>query len=154
MQAFVRTFAELPSRSILFIGSEAPIPVNVRGFFNRRFLQPPLNHVAALATLQGPIFVPAIFANPSQQPIAVTSRYAAMYKFQDGDPLAVTSAEELATIINQIRRLAVDAGTSGVPLFLLLIYPELLRLPIPQGTTVVASGPHFILLAMDDQLSR
>ena len=146
----MRTFAALPSGSILFAASEAPIPVNVHGFFDRRFLQPPLNHVAALATLQRPIFVPAVFANRSQQPMTVTSRYAAMYEFQGQDPLPVSSAEELATIVDRIHRLAADAGTPAVPLFVLLLYPEILHLPPPHGTTVIGSGPHFIMLAVDD----
>jgi hypothetical protein len=150
IQAFVRTFAALPSGSILFAANEAPIPVNVHGFFDRRFLQPPLNHVAALATLQRPIFVPAVFANRSQQPMTVTSRYAAMYEFQGQDPLPVSSAEELATIVDRIHHLAADAGTPAVPLFVLLLYPEILHLPPPHGTMVIGSGPHFIMLAVDD----
>jgi hypothetical protein len=137
----VRTFAALPSGSILFAASEAPIPVNVHGFFDRRFLKPTLNHVAALATLQRPIFVPAVFANRSQQPMTVTSRYAAMYEFQDQVPLPVTSAAELATIVDRIHRLAVDAGTPAVPLFMLLFYHEILHLPPPHRMTVIGSSP-------------
>lgn len=148
IHAFVTAFAELPPHSLLFVASAGPRSDLRRGF-DLRFWQPPLNHVAALATLQQPIFVLTTFAHPSQQPIAVTSRYAALYNFQEQDPIRVQSAEKLAVVTNQIRRLAGDTGISA-PTFLLVLYPEFLHLPLPQGTTAIGYGPHFVILAIDD----
>jgi hypothetical protein len=155
IQAFVSTFAQLPSHSILFVAREGPeSAMNLSSFrsfkrLDRRFWQPPLNHVASLATLQQSIFVPTTHANPAQQPIVVTSRYASMYNFQRRDPIRVKNAEELAHVTDQIRRLVVDTGLPPVPVFLLLLYPEFLQLPLPHGTAAVGAGPHFLILAVN-----
>ena len=122
-RVLVTAFAALPPGGILFAASEAPPPTYAYGFMDLLFLRPPLNHVTGLATLQQPIFVPVIFANRSQQPITVRSRYAALYAFQEQNPLPVASAADLAAITNQIRRLLAEAGEVA-PVFLLVLYPN------------------------------
>jgi hypothetical protein len=149
-QVFVSAFTELPPHATLFVANAGTSAVDGRkGSFERQFFRPPLRHVAAFATLQRPIFVPTIFANRSQQPMTVTHRYATLYAFQGGNPIRVTSAEHLAAIADRIRHLTVDTDGPAAQVFLLVLYPEIQQLPMPPGTTVMASGPHFLLLAVD-----
>jgi hypothetical protein len=134
IRVLVTTLAQLPPNSLLFVATEAPPDVSdLKRGFDRRFWQPPLNHVAAWATLQRSIFVPTIFAHPGQQPIVVTGRNAALYDFQGRDPIQVKSKDRFAEVVNQVNRLVVNTGQTA-PVFLLLLYPELLHLPLPLGT--------------------
>jgi hypothetical protein len=153
IQAFVRTFAQLPSHSILFVAqarhrNDFHHFVALRERLDPYFWQPPLHHIASLATLQQAIFVPTTFAEPAQQPIVVTSRYRPMYKYQRQNPIEVKHPEQLAAMTDHIRLLMLDTGPPPVSVFLLVLYPESLHLPLPHGATVVATGPYFLLLAV------
>ena len=149
IHALVAALARLPRHSILFVATEAPSNVSdMKKGFDRRFWQPPLNHVAAWATLQQSAFVPTIFAYPGQQPIVVASRYAPLYNFQGGDPISVKSGEELDEVTKRIGRLILSTGQQAASVFLLVLYPELLHLSPPRHTDVVSMGPHFLILKL------
>ncbi len=64
------------------------------------------------------------------------------------DPPLVTTPAELSAEINQIRRLIEDNGVRTVPVFLLVLYPELAHLSPPPDTTLVETGPHFLMLRL------
>jgi hypothetical protein len=150
INACVTTFGRLAPQSLLFVVMEWPASgaSSIRTGFARPLWRPPLMHVASWSTLQQPIFVATTFANLSQQPITVTSRYAALYNFQQHEPIPVKTADEFAAVTTQIRRLVGNSGLQPVPVFLLVLYPEFLQLPLPQGTAVVGAGPHFLVLGL------
>ncbi len=147
IRAFTDSFARLPPRSILFVATEAPGPNITR---LDQLWQPPLKHVASLAAVNQSIFVPATWADPAQQPITVTSTYKAIYDLQTDNARRVRNESELANFVDLIRRQAFAPAVPPAPVFLLVIYPQILQLRIPNGTTVVGSDPRFLLLAVNN----
>jgi hypothetical protein len=147
LEEFRATFRRLPADSVLFAANEARASLqDVRlGLWH-----PPLLHAATLAALDGRIFVPQVYAEHGQQPIRVTSRYAALYRFQNHSPIEVSSVGTLNSAVDRIREVVQGAQWTG-PVFLLLTYPERLNLPIPERASVVASGTHFLLIALDSR---
>ena len=146
LEEFRIAFHKLPANSVLFDASEAPLP----SFQDIKLglWHPPLPHAAALAAWDGRVFVPQIYAEHGQQPITITSHYAALYRLQNHGPTEVSSAGALDSVVTRIHEVLQGARWTG-PVFLLLLYPERLNLPIPERASVVASGTHFLLIALD-----
>jgi hypothetical protein len=142
---FRTAFTHLPANSVLFAVSETPLP-SLQDI-DLRLWHPPLPHVAELAVLDSHAFVPQLFAQPGQQPIKVTERYAALYAYQHR-VIVVTTAEELSTVVEQIRGLLDDVQFAG-PAYLLLTYPQRWNLPLPQHAPVIASGPYFVMMELE-----
>jgi hypothetical protein len=143
-QELTTAFTELPPNSTLFVASEGPPLDFYQG--SRQLWQPPMSHLGSLATLQQSIFVPAIFAHPSQQPITVTERYAVLKAFQRDDPIRVKNSEELVTLIGRIQHLAANNDMQMKPLFLLVLDPKYPVFPLPSHTQLIESGTRFVLL--------
>jgi len=95
----------------------------------RRAWNPPLEHVASYAVLHAPVFVPMVFAEPTQQPLVVKPAFAPLYRYQGSNPdilsgrpalsayatrLVTASAREHWPKVNSIYILAVGKGLSGV----------------------------------------
>lgn len=162
IKPIVATFAKFPPGSTLFVAREDDPDYwsYFMGFgrLDRRAWQPQLNHVGSLATLEQPVFVPTTFADRAQQPIVITAKYAKLYDFQGRDPIRLNNSRSSGrtrffaggrtAMTEQIRHLLVDAGLPLSPVFLLILYPEFLHLPPPDGTAVFAKGTHFLVLAL------
>ncbi len=75
--------------STLFAATTEQYPALIADTAARRALwQPPLKHVASLAVLETPVFVPMTWADPTQQPLAVRPAYRPVYDYQ-GNPKKV-----------------------------------------------------------------
>lgn len=56
---------------------------------------PPLRHVATLAILDRPVFVPQVFAHGSQQPLSVHPDFRPLAAFQTNEPLPIADVTDL-----------------------------------------------------------
>ena len=139
-------FATMPEGSVLWAATAGPYPtLAYRNAAELAMWHPPLKHVASLAGVGRDIFVPATWADPYKQPIAVPQHYRAAKQLQGDNPFKTTSSASLAEVLASIRRLR-----EAAPQFLLLSYPARLEGALPPGATPVAAGPDFLLLRLDE----
>jgi hypothetical protein len=142
---FVSAFAKVPAGSTLFLAAGGPMP----SFLYRDDIalarwRPPLKHTASLATVMKPIFVPSTWADPTQQPIVVTPRYAAMKALQGNNPVRISSLDDFTRLIGRIRDVQGSAGDSR-PVYLMLLDPDPAQPQRPPDLTPTASGSRFEL---------
>ena len=115
MEALDAHFATLPPGSILLTGHGKPM----REIGWTEFWSPPIGNVAALASRHG-VFVPTLFALPSQQPLVLKRR------FQPWDtPAAVSDPAELRQALARARALCRAELTDAPPprVEMLVFYP-------------------------------
>jgi hypothetical protein len=136
-------FSNMASSSLLFVATgETSFNDTMRSLGKKT----PVNHLGSLATIEQGVFVPAIYAHPSQQPITVNNKYAVIKEFQNNGPIRVKTAEELETVIEAIRRLTDNVLLQDKAVYILLHYP---KHPPPDHTKVIVSGSRFLLLEVD-----
>jgi hypothetical protein len=146
---FLAAFDQLPAGSTLFVATGGPMPSLL--FDDETSLSlwsPPLKHIASLVTLLKPIFVPATWADPTQQPIAIATRYLATKQLQGNNPIRLVTAADLERLMSEIdeTQRKVDRNHSA---YLLLLYPGGAFDEFLKDTTRIASGSTFVLLAID-----
>jgi len=140
-------FAQLPEGSVLWSATAAPYPtLAYRDAADLALWHPPLKHVASLAGVERDVFIPATWADPAKQPIAVPPEHAAMKALQGDNPFKTPTAAALATTLASIRRVR---GAAAATDFLLLSYPARLQGALPDGLARVAEGPDFLLLRIE-----
>lgn len=146
---FTDAFARMPPNAILFSASQGPLPKY--SDLNLHAWQPPLTHMASLATLYQTVFVATTFAAKSKQPINVTTPYRPIYDFQAktgplvSGPIPVDTQQDLETLVNRMRALV---GRSA-PAYCLILDPKQPFEP-PPGTSFGGAGSRFVLLAIHD----
>ncbi len=141
-------FDTLPPGSLLWAATAGPYPaLAYKNADELAMWHPPLKHVASLAGVGRHVFVPATWADPYKQPIAVPPQYRAIKLLQGDNPFRTPTSQALSTVLTSIRRLRV-AG-NATPEFLLLSYPARLDGALSPGLTQVADGPDFLLLRID-----
>ncbi|MBV8652200.1 MAG: hypothetical protein JO255_12085, partial [Alphaproteobacteria bacterium] len=142
---FVSAFSDIPAGSTLVVGAGGEMPTLLyRDEAGLAGWRPPLKHVASLATVPKPIFVPSTWADPTQQPVAVTPRYAAMKALQGNNPVPLSSLDDFARLIGRIRDAQSSAG-DGRPVYLLLLDPAPAHPERPPDLIPVAKGARFEL---------
>jgi len=146
---FVAVMRAIPPGAVLFaaIGGE----FKARSYAEN--WQPPLRHISSLAMALGPVFVPATWANPAQQPSVVRPAYAAVQDLQTPDPWELHDNADVAAAVRAVRRLGragdLPAAPAGQPIaFLFLLHPGEIDVTVG-GTRVIARDPRFVLLAVD-----
>ena len=144
-------FATLPDGSLLWAATAGPYPtLAYKDAAELALWHPPLKHVASLAGVGRDIFVPATWADPYKQPIAVLPQYRAIKLLQGDNPFKAPTTEALSGVLASIRQLRVAAGAANTaPEYLLLSYPARLHGALPPGTTPIAAGPDFLLLRLE-----
>jgi hypothetical protein len=148
IQQFADAFDALPEDAIVIATSAAPKPLT--SDIDLELWQPPLKHIVSLASIGRSVFVPATYAEAAQQPLTVTPKYAGLYAFQpDRDPIPIDDTEELLATRDRLRDLLAADGIAGEPVYVLVNYPERLDVTPDDFPTLVASGPHFYLLALE-----
>jgi len=143
---FIDAFVKIPAGSAMFVGTGGPLPSLLFTHDEElEFWRPPLKHIVSLATVVKPIFVPATWADPTQQPITVAPRYSPMKALQGNNPFspAIVSSDDLARLIVKIHEAQHNAGDNH-DAYLLLLYPDR-ALEWPQQAVPVASGSRFVL---------
>jgi len=143
---FIDAFVKIPAGSAMFVGTGGPLPSLLFTHDEElEFWRPPLKHIVSLATVVKPIFVPATWADPTQQPITVAPRYSPMKALQGNNPFspAIVSSDDLARLIVKIHEAQHNAGDNR-DAYLLLLYPDR-ALEWPQQAVPVASGSRFVL---------
>jgi hypothetical protein len=140
IQEYRDAFSEMATHSLLFVVTGE---TSFKDTMRRLGKETPVNHLGSLATIEQTVFVPAIYAHPSQQPITVSKRYAAIKEFQKHAPIRVKTAEELESVVETIRRLTNDECLGKKAVYLLMHDP---MHPPPIYTKVIASGSRFLLL--------
>ena len=135
--------SRMAPNSILFVASgETSFKDTVQALGKKT----PVNHLGSLATIEHGVFVPAIYAHPSQQPITVNNHYSAIKDFQNDGVIRLKTAETLDTVIGEIRRLSGDELNKQKAIYILIHYP---KQPPPDGTQVIVSGSRFHLLQIE-----
>lgn len=139
-------FKLLPRNAVLLVTSTTTVP-SFQDIDLWRW-QPPLPHVVGLAVLEGrDIFVPDTFAQHGQQPITVTRPYQAIYAYQKNMPIQVATTADLSGFIDHAEALLDAAGEHG-PVFVLMLYPKRLAVPLPPQAVPVATTSSSVLLAI------
>lgn len=144
----VAAFAGLPAGSILYAATAEPYPsLAYRDAAELARWDPPLKHVASLASVGRAVFVPSTWADPAKQPIAVPSALMAAKRAQGDNPFQTRDGVALAGAVEVIRG-ARAAGTDGAA-YLLLLHPTLLAGAVPPGLRAVGDGEGFALFAVE-----
>jgi hypothetical protein len=136
---YTDAYEAMPSNSILFVSSGQ----SLADLIPRLGTETPANHLGSLAMIERGVFVPAIFAHPSQQPISVKNRFKAIKDFQGNWATTIQTEQELATTVAKIRDLSRNECQRGKSIFLLL---QDSAIATPAQATIVADGSRFRLL--------
>jgi hypothetical protein len=139
IQEYRNAFSDMPSGAMMFVTNGEPFSRTLASLGR----QTPIEHLGSLAAIESLVFVPAIYAHPSQQPISVTSRYGAIKEFQTHAPLWIKTLEQANSVVSEIRRLSDEECLQDRPIFLLMHDPPD---RIPGNVELVASGTRFALL--------
>ena len=146
---FTDAFACLPPHAILFSGRGS---VEESGLWSGHW-QPPIAHIASLATVTNEAFVPQTWAHPAQQPIVLRPGYAEIYAFQSPNPLTLSDAQSVAGTVARIRDLTRNGGPrpggAGWSPFLLVLEPQALGRIHLDGVTLLVDRPLFALYQID-----
>lgn len=144
---FVQAYACLPRGSVLFVARPR---MTVNAIWQGHW-EPPIKHIASLASVTDGVFVPQTFADPTQQPIRVRPELRAIYAFQSPNPIVAESVATLEATVAEIRRLVAAArpGQDAWPTYLLLLEPGLIGHPTLGGTTRIADRNLFSLYRLD-----
>jgi hypothetical protein len=141
----IRAYGCLAPHSVLFAAEADPSLDRPPG--------PPLGHFASLAAVTNGIFVPATWAHPAQQPIAVRAAYADIYLFQSPDQFFVADRVSLQTKIAEIREVLVRRRMAGKDdfrgnVYLILFFPILAGDPQIEEASVIAAQKFFTLYGL------
>ncbi|MEO8408525.1 MAG: hypothetical protein ABI476_08860 [Oxalobacteraceae bacterium] len=124
IDSIVTALRALPKNAIIMQLECQPEESDVRNVYRSR--QPPLTHVAALASLDGTRYLPKVFAIKGQQPIQVTPAYQPFYRASQSFDSSVCTRKGYVDAISKVRNLAVAENKTRHPvhpLYLLLIRP-------------------------------
>ncbi len=133
----------VPEGATLWVATAGPFPrVRERDAGQLARWHPPMKHLVSLAGLQRPVFVPATWADPFQQPMRVAPAFAAAKALQGDNPVLVPDAAALGAFVGRIGAL----GGRGD--HLLLLSPALLTGELPAGVGVLAADAEFLLLRL------
>ena len=142
---YTAAFDQLPAGVTLYTASVEPFPKLPYGSpAELARWHPPLKHLSSLASIGRDVFVPATWADPFQQPIAVEPAGAAQKKLQGDNPLLTPTGESLAEVVTRIRALR-QAGAASQD-FLLLLRPMSLQGAPPADLVPIAHGTSFTML--------
>ncbi len=108
------------------------------------------SHMATLAAVRRPIFVPQIFATPGIQLVGLRPAFAPIKAVQDNNPIEVATAGELARAVAAIRAAVARTPAAAAPLYL-IVQRRAGRtpLPLPEGVSLVRQGTGLSLLRID-----
>jgi len=160
-------FDRLPKDALVFSASTQRFGPGHLG--DKSAMQPPIWHWTDLAVLHKQAFVPEMHANPGQQPLTVSGRFADIYAFHDTNPIAIDSGQpdreaslpekvfdwlgipldrppSLKSVLKEIGDLAEAAGIPPSRTFLLVLDPEALSEGALPGGQVRAKGARFSLI--------
>jgi hypothetical protein len=146
--SFSEALAQVPENSVIVTATAAPEQARSLPEWVDRW-RPPVRHGASLALLEKPMFAVNTWATPSQQPIATTPRWSALYRFQEQNPRPVDSADELQSFVDRVTALIGRAGGPDQRAYLLLLEPDYLHYALPPNLTRVAAGSRFLLFRID-----
>jgi hypothetical protein len=114
----------LPEGAVILQAECVPDADDILAVYRSR--QPPLTHVAALASFADGRFAASTWAQPGQQPVRVQPAYRPYKEFQDRIAPSVCDAQDYGAILTQARAVAAEQTAAGVvvpPLYLLLLRP-------------------------------
>jgi hypothetical protein len=145
IDAAVSALKTLPPGSVI-MQTECHPPVQTASDVFSKW-QPPMTHLAALATFDDDRFAASSWAIPGQQPMTVKPRYEPYNRLQATFPSSSCRADEYRTQISQIHALDAPDSAAAPPIYFLVIRP-----PGPNmlaGTAVlIATGRDFELYAV------
>ncbi len=130
---FDRRTAALPPGGLMMMAYGTPLP----SLSWQRIWSPPIISIATQVVLRD-VFMPAIFANPAQQPIALRPEYAAL-----AQPWNLTDAARLHAAASALDAVCAARRFAGV--YLTVLYPG--RFVASQvGAALLHAQPDFLIL--------
>ncbi|MGD8310762.1 MAG: hypothetical protein PVG98_15105, partial [Chromatiales bacterium] len=141
MAELTSAFDSLPAEAVVFSATSFDYPPAGR----RDRMQPPIWHWANLAVLRTDALVPSMYAEPGQQPVRISERFAPLYEYQGTDPLTL-SEHDLPGILARIAELTGSLGLEDHPVFLLILDPRDSDSEPGRDARVAAAGRRFLLL--------
>jgi len=145
----VHALDKIEPGATLFAITSQPYPRLLADTAERRAAwQPPLKHVASYAVLHAPVFVPMIWANPTQQRLSVTTPFQDVREFQGENPTLVMSDAAFRVFMASLDgHLKSGRWPNLGRVYLLLVGAKLYQpmLP-PTAFHLVAQGTNYALL--------
>lgn len=147
-QTFVEAFHCLPKGSILF-GARPALSLL------QSFWQPPIKHFLSYASVTDEVFVPSVFAHPSQQPIRLRPDLQDIYDFQTTGLVEVKDPAAFEAFVNGVRGV-MERGSRDVKAefadktYVILLEPRNVGDPRPAGASIIADRELFAIYRLDD----
>jgi hypothetical protein len=135
--------------STLFVATSEQYPVMIPETAEQRAAwSPSLKHVGSYAVLGSPVFVPMIWAEPTQQPLNVKPAYFAPYAYQGNSPRKLYDAAALSQFISEIEKNLQNESWRGLStVYVLVVRSKGTDLgPIPPEAERVSEGERFVVL--------
>jgi hypothetical protein len=131
----------LPAGSVILQAECSPEAVgDPRVAYRQR--QPPLTHLAALASFDDARFVASNFARSGQQPIAVRERYVGFYQLQKSILHTCVSDDSAARELSRRIQMVANEARVSAPVYLLLLWQGNVE---PAEAAFLAKGSNFAL---------
>jgi hypothetical protein len=148
IDAAVAAIEAMPAGSVVMQSECHP---EVSGILSTyRKWQPPMTHVAALASFDDTRFVASTWAIPGQQPITIKAPYRGYNRLQTAFKSSTCDVDEYRAQLASIRTLAETEGaaaTPAPPLYFFIIRPPAPKMLLPDAS-LVAAGRDFELYAL------
>jgi hypothetical protein len=148
IDAAVASLEVLPAGSVIMRSECHPEASTILSLYRK--WQPPMTHVAALASFDDTRFVASNWAIPGQQPITIKPPYQDYNRLQAAFKSSTCTADEYRAQLASIRILAETEGaaaTEAPPLYFFLIRPPAPNMLVPDAD-LVSAGRDFELYAV------
>lgn len=145
IDAAVSALEALPPGSVVMQAECHPSGRTVLDVFSK--WQPPMTHLASLATFDDERFAASNWAIPGQQPMTVKPPYQAYNRLQAAFPSSC-SADVYRAQLRQIEALAAHRGSATPPTYLFMIRPPRENL-LAGMAALIAGGRDFELYALN-----
>jgi hypothetical protein len=148
IDAAVASIEALPAGSVVMQSECHPEASGILSTYRK--WQPPMTHVAALASFDDTHFVASTWAIPGQQPITIKAPYRGYNRLQTAFKSSTCAADEYRAQLASIRTLAETEGaaaTPAPPLYFFVIRPPAPKMLLPDAG-LVAAGRDFELYAL------
>ena len=145
INAAVSALKALPPGSVVMQAECHPPVRTVFDAFSK--WQPPMTHLASLATFDDDRFAASNWAIPGQQPITVKPRYEAYNRLQATFPASSCDAGQYRAQISQIHALQARDAAAAPPTYVFVIRPPWQNM-LADAADRIASGRDFELYAV------
>ncbi len=141
-------FSTLEGPAVLYVAA-IPTIRNSTGLLDKiasryQFFKPSVQHIGAYAALNKEIFVPMVYAQPSLQPIQISSQFLGLAKIQGFNSIQLNTDYELIELVRKLRQTKAELPV-GIQRVYLYVYGVAKADPALVGVTLIAEDPDFVI---------